>query len=560
MRSSLSLFAAVFAAQAFAASLYAPTNVACPSKCLIRRSAIQLSDAEESYRISRKAVADIALREWLIRLPAAFVLPTNLPTLALTSSGGGFRAMLVGAGVVAALDSRDPRSAWTPTAGLYQSLTYHAGLSGGSWLLSALSGNNFATVSTLYETWAPALANGLFSPAGPKNATVFSSINSDLAAKKAAGFDSTIVDGWSRLLSYVFLPDPNKGAGSHFSAVTKQLSYLIRSAPFPIITALNVDVSGVSCVPEDASPTWEFTPVEMGSWAPTVSAFVSTQYLGTVFSQGVPVDMKNCINGFDNLGYITGTSSSLFNDPGIQTGQIATIAAFCQLPPSSSTVSPNAINTEFLADVLKLPSQVPSISLKAVGDLFAAFPNPFLNLSSSPAVSAQKVLSMVDGGEAKQINPIFPFLVPARKVDVIIVNDNDANQDMYPNGTSLHDTYLAATAAGLSRMPFIPDPAVSPAAYASKGPVFFGCGNADKATIVWVPNGPYTPAGAALQTSQTQYNLTQSAATIANGVAAMAQTNDKQWGVCLGCAFLQNSGTSLPPQCGECFSKYCFKA
>lgn len=41
---------------------YAPTSVTCPSGVSLVRPADGLSDNEESYRVSRKAVADIALK------------------------------------------------------------------------------------------------------------------------------------------------------------------------------------------------------------------------------------------------------------------------------------------------------------------------------------------------------------------------------------------------------------------------------------------------------------------------------------------------------------------
>jgi lysophospholipase len=52
--------------------------------------------------------------------------------LALTTSGGGLRSLLSGAGVVQGLDSRDSN---VSTSGLYEALTYQTGLSGGSRML-----------------------------------------------------------------------------------------------------------------------------------------------------------------------------------------------------------------------------------------------------------------------------------------------------------------------------------------------------------------------------------------------------------------------------------------
>jgi lysophospholipase len=49
------------------------------------------------------------------------------PALGMTSSGGGYRALLEGSGVVQGFDGRDSTS---NVNGLYQALTYESGLSG----------------------------------------------------------------------------------------------------------------------------------------------------------------------------------------------------------------------------------------------------------------------------------------------------------------------------------------------------------------------------------------------------------------------------------------------
>lgn len=73
-----------------------------------------------------------------------------LPNIAIAASGGGYRAMLNGAGVVQAFDSRTENSTGPgQLGGLLQSTTYLAGLSGGSWLVGSLYTNNFSSVSDI---------------------------------------------------------------------------------------------------------------------------------------------------------------------------------------------------------------------------------------------------------------------------------------------------------------------------------------------------------------------------------------------------------------------------
>jgi lysophospholipase len=538
---------------------YAPVSTSCPTTSLVR-VATGLSEEEEAYRTARKAKADVALGAWLDKISCDFDTTGEIPTVALTSSGGGFRALLIGAGIIQAFDGRDSS---VSTAGLYQGLTYHSALSGGSWLLSSIIGNDFATISTLLETWEPNFANGLFSPDGSNGTVVRAQINDDIAAKKAAGFKGTVADAWSRLLSLQLLPGPDYGVDNTLSAISSLPSFVNHEMPYPIITALNVDLSGTLCLPPFNGSIWEFTPFEFGTWDPEVAAFAPTAFLGSSLSNGIPVSSDSCITNYDNLGFVMGTSSTLFNDPtvGAAGAPAPLLANFCTEPSTSSntTSTPDPITTEFTDDIYALLTEIPAITFATPADLYANWPNPFYNLTSAPRVSAQETLAMVDGGESGQVNPIFPFLQPARNVSVILVNDNDGDTaEIYPDGAELYYTYLAAAEAGLTRMPFVPSPSVFIAQNITERPVFFGCNDSSTATVVWIPNAPLTPAGGAIETAQVQINVTQTESMVANGVAVGSQNDSMEWAVCLGCAIMEGSGTVLPGECGNCFSKYCF--
>src|SRR4051794_839759 len=121
----------------------------------------------------------------------------------MTTSGGGYRSLLSGAGVIQAFDERDSA---VSTSGLYQSLTYQAGLSGGSWLLSSLAGNNYPTVSYLKEKlWKEAFRDSLLDPGFLLAAVAYAEVLSSVIQKEEAGFDTTLTDPWGRLLSYQLL-------------------------------------------------------------------------------------------------------------------------------------------------------------------------------------------------------------------------------------------------------------------------------------------------------------------------------------------------------------------
>lgn len=75
---------------------------------------------------------------------------TGLPRVAIAISGGGYRALMNGAGALAAFDNRSTNATETGhLGGLLQSATYLSGLSGGSWLVGSLYVQNFTSVESI---------------------------------------------------------------------------------------------------------------------------------------------------------------------------------------------------------------------------------------------------------------------------------------------------------------------------------------------------------------------------------------------------------------------------
>jgi len=90
-----------------------------------------------------------------------------------------------------------------------------------------------------------------------------------------------------------------------------------REFPLPIIVT-NVRPPGFTKLPPDTvlflnSTQYEFTPWEMGSYDPDLSAFVDVQFLGTRLINGKPLNSTACVTEFDQTSFIFGTSSSLFD-------------------------------------------------------------------------------------------------------------------------------------------------------------------------------------------------------------------------------------------------------
>ena len=542
-----------------APSDYAPVPAKCPSAQLVRK-ADGLSDAESEYISNRYAKASKSLKEWLVNIDESFDFGTGnwgdhsgwgewngqqgkAPMIALTSSGGGYRAMLAGAGVIKALDERETDTG-SGVSGLYQSLTYEAGLSGGSWLLSSIAGNNYPTISSLQTSlWEEALLYNVLVPQillSSQAAPVYSDVQAAIAAKQSAGFPESIIDPWGRLLSYGLLYGQEGGIDTTLSEITTYSNFTSYNAPYPVITALGVNRFEGICIPQPNATQYEFHPYEFGSWDQGVDAFVSTEYLGTPFSNGSP--SGNCITNFDNLGYILGTSSNVFG------------SACGPIPAANSTGTTSVSLVENLAE-LTAPGQ-PGVPESAI---FAPFPNPFQNFPSSSLVSAQPTLELVDGGvgAAPQGDPIWPFINRA-VIDVIIVNENSADTaENFPNGTEIRNTYNAAQAAGLTRMPPIPSVETFVSQQLNQKPTFFGCNSSDTVTIIWIPNYNYTfPSG--LPTAKIQYAVNETQGMIANGVQVANYGGKEGWPLCLACGIMAKSGGNLPDGCTQCLEEYCF--
>lgn len=113
----------------------------------------------------RKKLTDVALRDLLSRnrIPdfdyqTFLANSTKSITIALAISGGGYRSMLTGAGVMAAYDSRTSNSTEDgKLGGLLQALSYIGGISGGSWLVMSNLINDFKPINELRNdpsSWA----------------------------------------------------------------------------------------------------------------------------------------------------------------------------------------------------------------------------------------------------------------------------------------------------------------------------------------------------------------------------------------------------------------------
>lgn len=200
-----------------APSGYKPTGVSCPSSRPTIRSAAKLSPNESDWLDSRRDKTKSALKDFFGHVSikdfdaAGYIdrvsgNSSNLPNIGIAVSGGGYRALMNGAGAIKAFDSRtDNSTSQGQLGGLLQSATYVAGLSGGAWLVGSIFVNNFTTISDLQthekgSVWQ--FQNSIFE--GPDegsiqildSASYYKDIHDAVSQKNDAGFNTTITDYW----------------------------------------------------------------------------------------------------------------------------------------------------------------------------------------------------------------------------------------------------------------------------------------------------------------------------------------------------------------------------
>jgi lysophospholipase len=593
------------------ANSYAPEDAYCEPNLV--RPAEGLNRREVEYVAARKQKADVALAAWLKK--QGNFKTDSLPTVGFASSGGGMRAMYLSAGVIQAFDDRESTGS---LAGLYQAFTYHAGLSGGSWLVASLAGNNWPTVSSLSPLWSagfdksPLISSNLLG-----DAARYAYIVAALAAKQAAGFAISIVDPYGLGITSALFPSQVDISSLRLSGLTSLSAFKNHEAPFPIITARGVDDSTPptnQCIPTNTSSDWEFSPYEYGSWDAGYAGFAKTAYMGSTLNSGRPEVLSRpgsgsgspfhrglnagcaCTKGYDSLSYILGTSSNVFS-------------VLCTtIAPSNSTSAPIWSALSSLVAAIRPPTRE---------DIFALFPNPFFAspLPSQTSLASKRTLTLVDGGIQGRNIPLGPFIMPstpdqkpARPVDVLIVTDASAdNENFFPNGRALITSSEAALRAGgvaAQRMPKVPDMQTYVAQNLNKRASFFGCdekynnknknattastsgaaaaaAKVDPLFIVYLPNTPLT-YNTGLTDFKLQYSPEETKGSIGNGKAVALQSSSassspssgsgfsggvkidedvtKEWPFCLACGIASQGGKEggLLEGCERCLERYCW--
>ncbi|KAJ5128836.1 hypothetical protein N7526_007002 [Penicillium atrosanguineum] len=524
---------------------YTPTNVSCPASRPSVRSAAKLSTNETSWLETRRTKSLTAMKDFFGHVNVSDFDVTsyldkhssnssNLPNIGIAVSGGGYRAMLNGAGAIKAFDSRTENATTSGhLGGLLQSSTYVAGLSGGSWLVGSIYINNFTTISALQESsdvWA--LSNSIIEGPDTGGLQILDSASyyKDLADwvddKKDAGFNTSITDIWGRALAFQMFNASNGGLAYTWSSIAETTEFQDGNYPMPLVVADGRNPGEL--VVGSNSTVYEFNPWEFGSFDPTIFGFAPLEYIGSRFVNGEIPSGDSCVRGFDSAGFVIGTSSTLFNQFLLQ------------------------INTTSLPSFVKNVFNDILFDIDQANDDIAAYdPNPFYHYNNDSS----------------------PYAKQKRAVDVIFAVDSSADTTYsWPNGTSLVATYeRSLNSSGIGNgtaFPSVPDQNTFVNLGLNTRPTFFGCDSSNLTgpapIVVYIPNYPYS-SFSNVSTFDLSYEDTQRDNIILNGyeVATMANsTRDGNWTACVGCAILSRSfertKTTLPDICTQCFTNYCW--
>jgi lysophospholipase len=337
--------------------------------------------------------------------------------------------------------------------------------------------------------------------------------------------------------------------GYTYSSIAQNWDFQSALAPLPIVVALERAPNQL-LIPSN-STVYEITPWEIGSFDSPISAFAPLQYVGSAFRAGTIPENESCISGFDNAGFVVGTSSSLFNQ------------AYLQI---NNTDIPQRVR-DYIAEKLGETGQE--------NNDVSNWVNPFYRYKEEKNMNADsQVLSLVDGGEDLQNIPLDPLLQPLRGLDVIFAVDGSADTAFpgayWPNGTALLATYQRSLLKTESSLPFpsIPDQNTFVNLGLNSRPTFFGCDTKNMTElsplIVYIPNYPYT-YNSNISTFQLETNNTERDLIIQNGYNVATRGNgtlDKDWPSCIGCAILSRSfdrnSVKTPALCEDCLHRYCW--
>ena len=405
---------------------------------ILRQATVRISKdlckEELDFRAQRKRHTTKALARYL-GVREQDIHPEDVPTIAMCASGGGLRALT--AGTSSYLSAQED--------GLFDCVTYTAGVSGSCWLQTLY---NSSIGKTSHERIIkhlkkrigthiafPPTALGLMTSA-PTNKFLLSGFVEKLMASSATAFG--LVDVYGLLLgTRLLVPHGDLEVEDKDLKLSNQRAYTDDGLnPMPIYTAVRHELpldedlfdteKKSASIPEEvkeqaAAESWfqwfEFTPYEF--FCEELEAGIPTWSLGRIFDNGHSILRQ------DSSSYL----------PEVRVPLLMGIwgSAFCAtLSHYYKEIRPllkglvgfsgmDDILEERNDDLIKVhpitPSAIPSFTLGLEDQLPKTCPK---------SIFSTKNLQLMDAGMSNNL-PIYPLLRPGRNVDILIAFDASAD-------------------------------------------------------------------------------------------------------------------------------------
>lgn len=297
---------------------------------------------------------------------------------------------------------------------------------------------------------------------------------------------------------------------------------------------------------------FEFNPFEFGSWESKLGLFVKMPYLGSNIEAGNP---SRCINGFDDIGFITATSSSIFNNVLIYIWQLTAQSSRETMKAIKNIMSIFGLGNDKLDKENFRP-----VSLNSLDTDYAVYqPNPFYKYPSiHNELTKNDYLYLVDGGEDGENIPLRPLTIPQRNLDIIFVIDSSSDESNYPQGKKLknilHKLQNEHTDSDSYSIPNFDT--------INQYPIALGCNQHHLPIIFYYPNAPHS-YNSNTSTFKITYNESEVNGMLQNGRSIFSLGSNSQHIDCVGCLIAKRSienvnASRIPKTCIQCFNDYCF--
>lgn len=391
----------------------------------------ELCEEEKEFRKKRQQHAVKALASYL-SIPEEDIHPDDVPVIAVCGSGGGLRALVAGTGSYLAAQE----------SGLWDCVTYTAGVSGSCWLQtlyhSSITGRDFTKLVDHLKSQLgvhiafPPKALNLLTTA-PTNKYLLAGLVEKLKGDPEADFG--LVDIYGLLLAArLMVPRGELGVfNADLKLSTQQANLLNGAHPLPIYTAVRHEIPAIEegksqaryskaedVIAEAKSESWfqwfEFTPYEF--FCEELNAGIPTWALGRHFNEGrsesslddlpIPEQRVPGLMGIWGSAFCATLSHYYKEIRPVVKG----LAGFGGIDSLIQGKNQDLVRVHPID-----PAAIPNYVVGMKGQLPESCPDSIFQSSH---------LNLMDAGMSNNL-PIYPLLRPGRDVDVLVAFDASAD-------------------------------------------------------------------------------------------------------------------------------------